>query len=293
MVELLKYVKYSVYKIDIRLRFSKAKFDLVFIILMAQHIIDILDLNETGVISLIGGGGKTSLMFHLARILARTGKKVLTTTTTKIFIPDQDQSPRLIIGDSLDIFTGESKIILSFFNHFSAGQAKTETKVMGFNPGFIDDIHHTGIFDWIIVEADGSKQKPTKSSDTHEPVIPKTTNRLLVVAGLDAVGKPLNENFIHRPRIFSKHTGLSINDPVTEDAISTALGIEIQKAEAMCLSTQTYLLLNKADNSNMELSGNTIARQMPPNLNINKTLTLSCKDELTIKGIYHGNQSIP
>ncbi len=259
---------------------------------MTQNIIDILNLNGTGVIALIGGGGKTSLMFQLANKLATAGKKVLTTTTTKIFIPDQSQSPKLIIGDYLDIFTEESKIILSFFNHFSAGQTKIGTKVIGFDPTFIDDIHNTKIFDWIIVEADGSKQKPIKASDTHEPVIPGTTNRLLVVAGLDAVGMPLNEDFIHRPQIFSKNTGLSINDPVTEDAISTCLEIEIKKAQKMCMATHSYLILNKADDSNMELSGQTIAKQINPNLNINKILTISCKDDLNIKRIHHGNKPI-
>ncbi len=75
---------------------------------MTQNSIDILNLNGTGVIALIGGGGKTSLMFQLASVLADAGKKVLTTTTTKIFTPNQSQSPKLVLGDSLDILTGES-----------------------------------------------------------------------------------------------------------------------------------------------------------------------------------------
>ncbi len=256
---------------------------------MAQNIIDIFDLNGTGVIALFGGGGKTSLMFQLAHKLAAAGKKVLTTTTTKIFIPDQSQSPRLVIGDYLDIFIEESKIILSSFNHFSAGKEKSGRKVIGFDPSFIDHIQKTKIFDWIIVEADGSKQKPIKASDTHEPVIPESTNRLIGVAGLDAVGKPLNESFVHRPRIFSKNTGLSINGPVTEDAFSTCLEIEIKKAQTMCNSTHSFLILNKADNSDMELSGEIIAKQLNPKLNINKILTISCKDDLSIKRIHHGN----
>ncbi len=54
---------------------------------MNTSLIDILKLKSQGVISIIGAGGKTSLMFSLAKELSKSGKKVLTTTTTKIFMP--------------------------------------------------------------------------------------------------------------------------------------------------------------------------------------------------------------
>ena len=49
-------------------------------------------LGEGGVISLVGAGGKTSLMFRLAHELSLTGDSVLTTTTTKIYVPEPVQS---------------------------------------------------------------------------------------------------------------------------------------------------------------------------------------------------------
>ena len=48
---------------------------------------DTLHLYKTGVISLIGAGGKTSLMFKLAKELSQLKHRVLTTTTKKIFLP--------------------------------------------------------------------------------------------------------------------------------------------------------------------------------------------------------------
>ena len=47
---------------------------------------DALKLDEGGVVSFVGAGGKTSLMFSLARELSKVGESVLTTTTTKIQI---------------------------------------------------------------------------------------------------------------------------------------------------------------------------------------------------------------
>ena len=49
------------------------------------------------VISLVGGGGKTTLMFALAQELASVGEPVLTTTTTKISEPLPSQTPRLLV----------------------------------------------------------------------------------------------------------------------------------------------------------------------------------------------------
>ena len=47
-------------------------------------LIDALELVSARLISLVGAGGKTNLMFGLAREFAAAGERVLVTTTTKI-----------------------------------------------------------------------------------------------------------------------------------------------------------------------------------------------------------------
>ncbi|MDH3998967.1 MAG: putative selenium-dependent hydroxylase accessory protein YqeC, partial [Desulfuromonadales bacterium] len=63
-----------------------------------KQIESILFRQPQGVLSLTGGGGKTSLMFHLAQRLSQAGKKVLTTTTTKIFYPTANQNKRVLVN---------------------------------------------------------------------------------------------------------------------------------------------------------------------------------------------------
>ena len=62
---------------------------------------DGLLLRGGGVVSLVGAGGKTSLMFKLARELSTAGETVLTTTTTKIYTPSPQQSPWVITSESV------------------------------------------------------------------------------------------------------------------------------------------------------------------------------------------------
>ena len=57
-----------------------------------------LDLPGTGLLAIVGAGGKTSLMFRLATELTAGGARVACTTTTRIFPPAPDQV-RLILGE--------------------------------------------------------------------------------------------------------------------------------------------------------------------------------------------------
>ena len=51
-----------------------------------------LGVHSGEVVSLVGGGGKTSLMYALARELSNAGKKVISTTTTHIMKPGEKES---------------------------------------------------------------------------------------------------------------------------------------------------------------------------------------------------------
>src|SRR5438270_13934121 len=59
---------------------------------------DLLDLPLRPLISIVGAGGKTTTMYTLANELAQRGKCVITTTTTNIYFPKQDETDTLIIA---------------------------------------------------------------------------------------------------------------------------------------------------------------------------------------------------
>lgn len=53
------------------------------------------------VISVVGAGGKTSTLFWLARLFQLSGRRVVITTTTHMFLPDQ-RWPILFVGSPPD-----------------------------------------------------------------------------------------------------------------------------------------------------------------------------------------------
>ena len=208
-----------------------------------------LDLPPGAVISLMGGGGKTTLMFTLAREAAAQGKKVLTTTSTRIFLPTPEQSPALVLAENSEVFEREALPRLKLHTHITLGAWVEEDKgkLKGPPPAFIDDIAATGRFDLIIVEADGARQFPIKASAAHGPVLPHATTHLIHVTGLDSLDQSLDSDHVHRPEILARNLDLDIGQHLTPDHLARNADFELTKAQAIVGPASCTALLNKAD----------------------------------------------
>ena len=178
-----------------------------------------------GVISLVGAGGKTTLMFRMARELAAAGETVLTTTTTRIYRPGGEQSREVVVAAPSDALADLAVRLRKGRRHVTAaaGYRPESGKLVGFSPSTLDAIRESGLFRWILVEADGAAHRPLKAPAAHEPVIPSCTDWVIGVVGLDAVGKPMTSRWVFRPERFSALTGLSVGGPVTSEAVAAAL----------------------------------------------------------------------
>jgi probable selenium-dependent hydroxylase accessory protein YqeC len=252
---------------------------------MTPSLINSLCSTPEGLISIIGAGGKTSLMFRLAKEISRDGGTVLTTTTTKIFFPEKALSPETVMASSAQDLMEKSKAGLRRHPHFSAGRHHdlVSGKLEGFSPDVIDTLWQAGLFDWIMVEADGSRQKPLKATDVHEPVIPASTTCLVLVAGLDSLGLPLDEAHVHRASIFSKNTGLGLGQIVDETAMTASIALELEKAAGFCKAQNHVLVLNKADTPGRIESGLCIAGLLKANPGLTQVFITSLRDEPCIK----------
>ena len=184
-----------------------------------------LMLERGGVISIVGAGGKTALMFRLARELSKDGDCVLTTTTTKIYKPAPTQSSIVMVSGSAEIIARGAQQVLKRNSHVSAGSAilPLRNKLKGLKPEIIDALWQSGVFRWIIVEADGAAGRPLKAPALHEPLIPQSTRWHVGVIGLNAVGKPLTDKWAFRPQLVSRISGLRIGSAITENAIANVL----------------------------------------------------------------------
>jgi len=130
-----------------------------------------LTLPEHAVISVVGAGGKTSLISAWARELAAAGKSVIITTTTHMFRPErmEEDGIKVIAADNPEKpgkLTAPPEDVLS--------RLREEADV-------------------VLIEADGSRRMPLKWPAAHEPVIPDFTDITVCVAGLSAIGRPVTD----------------------------------------------------------------------------------------------------
>jgi probable selenium-dependent hydroxylase accessory protein YqeC len=183
-----------------------------------------LSLESHEIIALTGGGGKTALLFALAKELQQRGSKVITTTTTKIFEPDHEQAPSLVIEADQEKAMASVKEELLRNGHVTfAAHRFPEGKIGGVAPQLIGRMAQELSVDYIIVEADGALRLPLKAPGDQEPVIPSATTLLIPIVGIDAVGKPLNEEIAFRPERIAELTGTKLGDPITPHLIASLI----------------------------------------------------------------------
>lgn len=169
---------------------------------------------EPGITALIGAGGKTSLMYKLARELSDAGG-VIVCTSTKILEPEE-----------LPVFAGDSneEIVKALENHriICAGTKADNGKLSAPAIGF--ETLET-LAEYIIVEADGAHGMPIKAHAGYEPVIPAGANKTVLVLGADAFGRPVCE-ICHRPEIFASIAGVDSRSVITPEIISRVIKSE-------------------------------------------------------------------
>lgn len=144
-----------------------------------------LELVPHQVISLVGGGGKTSTMYQLAKECRDMGKQVIVTTSTHIAYPEDYPVVILERADQLGELYGPKSIpdIL-----VAAGAVEGENQKLAAMA--MPEIRRLQEYcDVLLIEADGSKRMPLKLCGGHEPVICENTQIVIGCVGLSALGK--------------------------------------------------------------------------------------------------------
>ena len=164
------------------------------------------------VVTLVGGGGKTTLMFRLAGELVAAGWQVVTTMTTHIFVSQMAQAPARLVLHAEGTLLAQLPQALAEHGHvlLASGTIVEQDKVQGLAPDLVDRIAAQRAVDAVIVEGDGSRRLPFKAPAAHEPVIPTAATIVIPVVGLDVVGRPLIAQYVHRPHLVAELTGSAL-----------------------------------------------------------------------------------
>lgn len=174
-----------------------------------MRVSDLLNIPH-GITAVVGGGGKTSLIWRLADELSEHARVVLATTT------------HIRLPACQTLLSPNRQQIVEAFSHtnlLAIGDIAPEQKlkaVQGLNGDY------SGLADYVLIEADGSRGLPLKAPAMHEPVLPAQTALTIAVAGMGCAGKTIAET-THRTMLYAALAGASETDFITPEMVASVL----------------------------------------------------------------------
>lgn len=206
-----------------------------------------LDMGQCPRVALVGGGGKTSILYKLAREALDQGRRVIVTTTTHLW-PHPD-IPLTEDPAEVERALGERGIVM--FGHTeSSGKAAAGR-----------EISDCLVFaDVVLAEADGSRGLPLKAPAAHEPAVPLGADGVIAVAGLDCVGQTIEEA-CHRPEQVCALLGKEPDERLTPQDVAEVLSSRLGGRKSVG-GREFRCALNKADNPLQAEYGRLIQKEL-------------------------------
>ncbi len=214
-----------------------------------------LRLSATSRLALVGAGGKSSVLLKLAC----SGMRLIATTTTHLAVEQAAtfcQWERVEDGEGVDRWSWTDGPVLVTGKKMSDGRVGAPGEmVYGHLLRIAKD---EGVP--IVVEADGAKKRKLKVPALHEPAIPGWVNHVLVVVGAEGVGKPLSDEWVHRPERFSALAGIAMGEEVTWQAVGKVLLNAEGGLKNIPPNARRSVFINQVETEDQKAGAATLAR---------------------------------
>jgi probable selenium-dependent hydroxylase accessory protein YqeC len=167
-----------------------------------------IGLKKSDIVSIVGAGGKTTMMFKIAEEL-RGLNKVLACTTTKIYVP---------LKERYDFICTDSEMLQRYIHmkengiYILGSGVNCENKILSLSKKEFDEL--APHFDYVLIEADGAKKKRLKGWNELEPGIYRKTTKTVGILDIQVLGMIISEVNVHRSKLFCELTGAKQGETV-------------------------------------------------------------------------------
>lgn len=222
------------------------------------HALRLDQLKSNPVISFVGSGGKTTALFQLARQFPKQ-KPVFITATSHLgawqtaladihIIAKSEEDLTNLPANGVILITGDiDHDRTTPVNEATLNWLREKSKKEGIP---------------LLIEADGSRQKPLKAPAEHEPPLPAFTEVVIHVVGMSALGKPLDDEHVHRAEIFSQLSELPLGKPITSRSILDVLTHPQGGLKNLPPQARRIVLLNQAETPELQSVCGNMARAL-------------------------------
>lgn len=214
-------------------------------------LVDMLEARKTKVISIVGGGGKTSTMKRLARELNYLNRQVVVTTTTRLAASEGLAFEHKLFTYNLPEKEWLKNGRLPDCELLLVGSGIEAGKLKGIRPEEVDLMHRLEPRKHVLVEADGAAKKPFKAPASYEPVVPASSQMVIVMVGAWALGVPVLPEYVHRPHLIAQWAGISLGDPLTVEVAAKVILHPESYLRSLPAGAEMVVLINGVDTSNL------------------------------------------
>jgi probable selenium-dependent hydroxylase accessory protein YqeC len=212
----------------------------------AQGLLGALGIRRGDVVSVVGAGGKTTLVYALAPEAAAQGWRAVVTSTTHMGTLPREKTGPVLFESEQDVRIALPGALRERGFATVLGRRLREDKLQGIAPESVDAL--APLADLVLVEADGARQRSLKLPAEHEPVVPRSSTLVVVLAGLDVLGAPLDEEKVHRLERVRAAVGPGV-ERVDEDALVAALACAEGYPARVPAGARAVLFLNKTESA--------------------------------------------
>jgi probable selenium-dependent hydroxylase accessory protein YqeC len=214
----------------------------------ARPLIETFDLRRDARVAAIGGGGKKSLLFALAREWAEAGGRPLLLPTTRLFRGESEDAAdvKVIALDkarsawpALEFPPGGTLVV--------GRKDERPDLLTAILPEEIAPLAEQVKADLVLVKADGARGRSLKAHQDHEPVVPLDASLVIAVAGLDVWGAPLTSDSVHRSELFAVRWGMTPGQRLEDEAFLYALSDPAGYRAAVPAGARYVVFLNQVD----------------------------------------------
>ena len=161
--------------------------------------LDTLEAATPPVVAIVGGGGKTTLLYRLGREAEQRGLRAVLAGTTRFTPAPAGRMPPLLTGTESALPASVRAALHTDPLIVATPRRESKGRLAPLSPETACALAAIDGLDLLVLEADGSKLRPFKAPAEHEPVVPPCATHVVAVVGADAVDAPLDERHVHRP----------------------------------------------------------------------------------------------
>ncbi|WP_435194171.1 selenium cofactor biosynthesis protein YqeC [Natronomonas sp. EA1] len=192
-----------------------------------------------GIVCVVGAGGKKTTLYELAGRVERA----VVTATVRIPIFDEQVARVVVTDDPFDAVEATTAWPVGVVS-----ERERPDRYAGFDPDQIDPLAGTDA-GAVLVKADGARTRWLKAPDEHEPRIPAGADTVLPVASARVVGKPLDEDRVHRPALVADLLDKAVGDELTAEDVATVLASERGGLKDIPRDATVVAVVNMADDA--------------------------------------------